>query len=214
VLHHCCCSRTAAATAVVGWVLALAPGAWRLEAPEAHGLSRPNLRLASERLRNNTPVRDCFVVVRDGVVVYDSYRAPLDNFSLIVVDSIGKTMTALIVGHAVSKGLLDIDKPLLSYGVQPMKGVQWNGFYPNVTTRHLLSQTSGQGKFPPGTAFTYDSDQYIGHLTPLLRQVTGMSPLAFATEFAALMGLPELYKYEATIPNPAALGEFTIGGGA
>ena len=34
-------------------------------------------------------------------------------------------------------------------------------FFPKVTTMHLLGQTTGVGEYPPGTRFTYDSDQYL-----------------------------------------------------
>ena len=188
-------------------------GPWTVEDPRAHGLSAPNLKLAGERLARMAPVRDCFVVVRDGVVVYDSYRTPdVHNESLLPIDSIGKTMTALLVGHAVHLGLLDIDRPLHTY-IDPMPNVNWSTWWPNVTTRHLLSQTSGQGKYPPGTAFTYDSDQYIGHLSPLLRKISGVSPREFATSFASKMGLPHLYDYETTPPGALSADEFTIGGG-
>ena len=44
-------------------------------------------------------------------------------------------MTALIVGAAVGKGLLDIDRPLAAYGVAAAKGVDWGGWWPNVTVR-------------------------------------------------------------------------------
>lgn len=188
-------------------------GPWVVEDPSAHGLSAANLKLAGERLAKMTPVRDCFVVVRDGVVVYDSYRTPdVNNETLLAIDSIGKTMTALVVGHAVHLGLLDIDRPLHTY-IDPMRGTNWSTWWRNVTTRHLLSQTSGQGKFPPGTAFTYDSDEYIGHLSPLLRKVSGVTPRAFAASFAAKMGLPHLYDYETTPPGALSEDEFTIGGG-
>lgn len=206
------CLLGAAAAAPAAGGLGPGLGPWQREDPSAHGLSAANLKLAGERLAQMTPVRDCFVVVRDGVVVAESYRQGKDNESLIIIDSIGKTMTALIVGHAVQLGLLDIDKPLASY-IKPIKGVNWSTWWPTVTTRHLLSQTSGQGRYPPGTAFTYDSDQYIGHLSPLLRKVSGQTPRAFAAGFTAKMGLPHLYDYEVSPPNANPPDLFTIGGG-
>lgn len=188
-------------------------GPWVVEDPSEHGLSAANLKLAGERLAKMAPTRDCFVVVRDGVVVHDSYRTPeINNGTLLAIDSIGKTMTALVVGHAVHLGLLDIDRPLHKY-IDPMPNVNWSTWWPNVTTRHLLSQTSGQGKYPPGTAFTYDSDQYIGHLSPLLKRVSGVSPREFAASFAAKIGLPHLYDYETTPPGALSKDEFTVGGG-
>ena len=38
-----------------------------------------------------------------------------------------------------------------------------NVWWPQLTLRDVLSQTTGQGYAEPGTAFTYDSDEYIAH---------------------------------------------------
>lgn len=162
----------------------LGPGAgpWIVGPPEQHGLSTASLEFGAVRAAELAPVRHCLVVATDGVVVHESYYGGRNSSSLVTIDSVGKTLTALIVGAAVTQGLLDIDRPIHSYGVKPAAGVDWGGYWLNVTTRHLLGQSSGQGKYPPGTAFTYDSGDYIGHLSPLLRAVTSMAPRAFALQ--------------------------------
>ena len=77
--------------------------------------------------------------------------------------SAGKTITAALVGAAVQQGLFSIDVPLIKYGMSG-KLVNWSksgvDFFPNVTARHLLTQTTGAGLVPPGSALTYDSDTY------------------------------------------------------
>ena len=74
-------------------------------------------------------------------------------------DSLGKVFTAGVVGAAVRQKLLSVDAPLEAYGVTPGPGL-WNrsgvDFFPNVTARHLLTQTSGYGLAPPGSLFSYD----------------------------------------------------------
>ena len=51
-----------------------------------------------------------------------------------------------MMGVAATTGKLDIDRPLHEYGISA-SGANWSVFgtdyYPNVTTRHLLGQSSG-----------------------------------------------------------------------
>ena len=76
-----------------------------------------------------------------------------------------------------------------------------------MTARHLLGQTSGVGQHPPGTAWTYDSETYIMHLSYLLGKVTGKMPIEWATsEFAAPLGLPTLYDNDDVGPDISAGG--------
>ena len=60
------------------------------------------------------------------------------------------------MGVAVSRGLFDLDTPIANYGVLPEANFSLTGidFFPNVTARHLLTQTSGVGKCMPGTCYT------------------------------------------------------------
>jgi len=65
-------------------------------------------------------------------------------------------------------------------------------YWPLVTARHLLTQTSGVGLFAPGSAWTYDSYVYISHLAYLISHVTNESSASWAArEYAAPMGLPD-----------------------
>ena len=55
---------------------------------------------------------------------------------------------------------------LESHGVRP--NADWgpgNSFFPKVTIRHVLGQVAGSGKYHPGVAFTYDSDDYLQHVS-------------------------------------------------
>jgi CubicO group peptidase (beta-lactamase class C family) len=144
-------------------------------------------------------------------------------------------LAALVVGVAVTLGLVDLDTPIVKYGVEPSceypshmrrrrrrRGARGNysgcwaavnctgaacpvgprGWFDNITARHLLSQASGcvtgvGCTAPPGTQFTYDSDQYIQHLSHLITAVTGMPAVEWATKhFAAPLGIPDLYIYD------------------
>eukprot|EP00729_Bicosta_minor_P027883 gene27883-11534_t len=54
----------------------LGPGAgpWVLESPEHHGLSSAKLKLAADRVKRIRE-RYCFVVIKDGALVHESYFA-------------------------------------------------------------------------------------------------------------------------------------------
>ena len=109
----------------------------------------------------------------------------------------GKTTTALLVGRAVTLGLIDIDKPLSEYGVVP--AADWGQWWPQITARIILSQTTGMGHVEPGKYFTYDSDAYIQHLALLLDAVmpAGTTTQQWATaNFAIPLGIPDIYRYE------------------
>ena len=61
-------------------------------------------------------------------------------------------------------------RPVAEYGVEPR--ADFGPYWPRVTTRHLLSQTSGEGRYEPGTEFLYDSGQWINHISYVLDKVT------------------------------------------
>lgn len=54
---------------------ALGPGAgpWRTDRPEAHGLSTAGLKLAAQQVAEMAPLRQCFLVVKDGAIVHEEY---------------------------------------------------------------------------------------------------------------------------------------------
>ena len=95
-------------------------------------------------------------------------------------------------------------------------------WWPKVTARHLLSQTggcvtgetSGLPGYPecysaPGTNWTYDSEDFIGHLSLLVNATAGGVPaVEWATKnFAEVLGLGDLYKWDDDGTN------FVAGGG-
>jgi CubicO group peptidase (beta-lactamase class C family) len=83
--------------------------------------------------------------VKNGFIIHEQYHHN-NSETLYESDSMGKTATSAIVGIAVRKGLLDIDKPIHEYGV-PADLANWSAtgvdFFEQVTVRHLLSQASG-----------------------------------------------------------------------
>lgn len=289
-------------------------GAWVLESPEMFGLTSAQLDIAAERMKLAAPVRYCFLMAKDGHLIYEKYFHNASE-TRYEADSLAKTMIAQVVGVAVAKGLLELDKPIAEYGVKPRcyasdletssisrplrparrrlpyeprahcrellrslcphvappfdchtqsdyrpqrppsslctsgclqdelvksrvveanctnDAVIWcnsppgadgcwrdcitnDSYYPRVTTRHLLTQTTGAGLYEPGEAFTYDSDKYIDHLAYLVSKVTNESSATWATrEYALPMGLPpDLFAYDGFV-DPDDGPEFSPGGG-
>jgi CubicO group peptidase (beta-lactamase class C family) len=121
-------------------------GPWQRGSPEAHGLSAEALSSAAQRVADTVPTRDCLLVVKDGVLVHESYPTGGET-QQYETDSLGKVFTAAVVGAAVQAGALDIDIPLTEYGLtSPTVPGAWNrsgvDFWSNVTARHLLTQVT------------------------------------------------------------------------
>ena len=93
-------------------------GAWVIEPPELFGLTTEALDIVAQRVAKALPVRYCFDVALEGHLIHESnyYNA---TQTLYEVDSLGKTMAAQVIGVAVTQGLIDLDKPLAEYGVEP-----------------------------------------------------------------------------------------------
>ncbi len=193
----------------------LGPGAgpWHSGDPTEHGLSASKLAKGSEDIRTLLPERYCTVVVKDGEIVQESTYTN-SSMTKYESDSAGKTIIAMLMGAVQYATGVDLDKPLASYGIQPIADTNWAPgargayFWPRVTGRHLLGQTSGFGLFEPGTVFTYDSDDYIQHLSLLIRHTTKTAPADWAEQhFAKPLGLSGLFE------DDGSDGEISAGGG-
>ncbi len=111
---------------------------WRTEAPEAHGLDKAKLDAARDALaRRDTK---SFLVVRDGVIVYEWYAADHGPQKRHYTASLAKALVggmSLLV--ALSDGRLDPDDPAWLYipawRDDPLKS--------RITIRHLATHSSG-----------------------------------------------------------------------
>jgi CubicO group peptidase (beta-lactamase class C family) len=188
-------------------------GPWQRGSPAAHGLSAAKLDAAAAHVAAIAPTRDCLLVVKDGVLIHESYpRGSASRAAQYETDSLGKIFTAGVIGAAVQAGLVDIDRPLSQYdGLAP--SAVWNRTgvdrWPRVTARHLLNQMSGYGLAEPGSLFSYDSDAYIQELSSLLRATApNHSALGFARRaFAEPLGVPGLFDFD------GAGADISAGGG-
>ena len=190
---------------------------WPTVDPALVGLSSTALSSAVDSIAT-VAAPFCLAVVKHGALVvnevYPGYaemtspNASVPNAPrYIETMSAGKTMTAGLIGAAITAGLFDLDTPMINYGVTPHANFSRTGvdFFPNLTARHTLAQNTGIGEFPPGTALRYDSDEYIAHLSWLLNRTAtdklNMSAKAWATQrFATPLGIPTLYENQRLDP--------------
>ena len=142
-------------------------GEWLVESPDVHGLSSAKLANASALHERRLARRDCLLVVKDGVIVHEAYHNGGDADTLHYVESAGSVAAALLAGAAARHGLLDLDTPLHELGItappvpvphasdpetaareRRHPELRWGAEWREVTTRHLLSQTTGWGRAP------------------------------------------------------------------
>lgn len=104
------------------------------------------------------------LVVDRGQIVAERYWAGAHEHSPTDVFSVQKSVTSLVVGALVGKGLLDLDRPASTW-----LGVGWTSAGPEreerITLRHLLAMTSGlyddfSYEVDPGTSWYYNNNAY------------------------------------------------------
>ena len=94
-------ARAAAAAPAPG--LGPGRGPWRAEPAERHGLSTAGLAKAAALVQEMAPERHCFLVVKDGVVVHETYYGNSTPTSRYESDSLGKQGTALLMALGATK---------------------------------------------------------------------------------------------------------------
>jgi len=172
-------------------------GAWKRGLPAFHGLSHAKLEEATQRVDAALGAgvgaeRYCFLMVKDGKIVHEHYYGDNKESDKNIVWSVGKTAAAAMVGQAVEQGLMDIDKPLEELGVEPR--ADFGRFWPQVTTRSILGQASGEGEYAPGTYYKYDSGRWINHISYAVNKAVGEPTGRWATKnFAEPMGIPDFW---------------------
>lgn len=110
------------------------------------GLSPLLLQQAAKKYSQiGTPF--CLSVVKSGRLVLNEQWGFAAGDRLVETDSAAKAVTSALMGAAAEAGLLDIDTPLAHYGVKPEANWSKTGvdYFPLVTARHILMQSSGQG---------------------------------------------------------------------
>ena len=208
-------------------------GEWLVESPDVHGLSSAKLANASALHERRLARRDCFLVVKDGVIVHEAYHNGGDADTLHYVESAGSVAAALLAGAAARHGLLDLDTPLHELGItappvpvprasDPATAarerrhpeLRWGSRWREVTTRHLLSQTTGWGRAPPGTTFDLDpTGDILAVVSKVLWATTGRPPAEWAREhLTGPLGAPDFFNRGGG-GGDAPRGDVSVAGG-
>jgi CubicO group peptidase (beta-lactamase class C family) len=96
---------------------AAAGDGWEVARADAEGLSTDKLTAMERAIRaGDFPKLTSVVIARHGKLVYEGYFADTDRASLHDTRSVSKTLTGVLLGIAVEKGLLPgIDVPVTSF---------------------------------------------------------------------------------------------------
>jgi CubicO group peptidase (beta-lactamase class C family) len=108
-------------------------------------------------------------------------KAPIDDETLFEAASVSKTVFAYLVMKLCDNGVLNLDAPLVKYGVPPL--LEDDPRMEQITARHVLSHTSGfqdfrsrseplKIHFTPGEKFLYSGEGYY-YLQSVVTHLTG-----------------------------------------
>lgn len=193
---------------------------WRTSTPEEQGMDSAVLADMLDAVREQEIRMDSLLVMRNGTVVLDAYHYPYDGSVVHDVASVTKSVTSTLIGIAVEQGLIDLDKPVLSYF--PDRTIaNLDERKQSMTVRHLTQMRNGfesgclEGDPPtvrammdqpdyvqwaldrpmvaePGTEWCYDSPG-MHLLSAILQQESGMTELEFArANLFTPLGISEL----------------------
>lgn len=82
---------------------------------------------------------NAFLVIRDGLIVYEQYRNNSDDHTRFISFSMAKSVTSILIGIAIDKGLIhSIEDPVTDYAPE-LRGTAFDG----TTIRNLLEMRSG-----------------------------------------------------------------------
>ena len=126
-------------------------GPWEFASPESQGLSEEALRVAEERANDEMgDDRLCYMVIKNGLVVYEHYRKGHTPSSLNAAFSTTKSLCASLYGVAVHQGWAD---PAELVRDRNEGTRQCNA---DTSFRHVLTMT-GQSEDLSNPSFSYDA---------------------------------------------------------
>jgi CubicO group peptidase (beta-lactamase class C family) len=117
-------------------------GGWPTADPETQGFDSDTLAAAVERIdREDLPV-DSILVVRNGVLILDSYFYPYLGDRAHDVASVTKSVTSTLVGIAIDQGILTLDQNVMASFPELVPEPPADG-RTDIEVQHLLAMTSG-----------------------------------------------------------------------
>lgn len=103
----------------------------------------PITQMVEGILAREFPNIHSILLVKDGKLVLEEYFYGYDRERLHELHSVSKSVTALLIGIAVDKGLIaDLDRPVYTYFPDAW-GTPWVAEPYDITVRHLLTMSAG-----------------------------------------------------------------------
>jgi CubicO group peptidase (beta-lactamase class C family) len=188
--------------------------------PEEQGFNSAKLAEGLLAMKKRGLAIHSLTVVRNDTIVLDAYFYPYDGTLYHDLASVTKSVLTTLVGIAVDKGFLDLDKPVVAY-FPDRKIANRDELKERITIRHLASMSSGLDctygneektlqemvanpdwvqfvlDLPvvaePGTRFVYCSPG-MHLLSAVLQAATGMPALEYARQnLFEPLGIREVY---------------------
>lgn len=172
---------------------------WLQSDPEDQGLDSAQLAKLAPHIEEQYGHIHSFVVLRNGVLVYEYYKEGRSKYSADFVWSVTKSITSLLIGIAADEGLLDTDQSLGEL-LPADQLTESDPDLADITIHDLLTMTSGVAcpgdrchdesvptmlnkklNYETGEKFLYDTG--ASHLlSAVLAEVTGMPINEYAAE--------------------------------
>lgn len=115
---------------------------WRTSTPEAQGIDSQALAAVLDQIADKHLGVHSLLVIRHGYAVLNASFYPYDPAVPHDLASITKTITSTLTGAAVGQGILDLDRPLLSYFPDERPAAP-DEQKQRITVRHMLRMESG-----------------------------------------------------------------------
>jgi len=116
---------------------------WIVDSPENHGMDSGRLEEVERTIDRNNYAINSLVVVREGYIVYEYYRAGYSANYVHMIQSCTKCFTSTLVGIAIDQGLIDsVNSTMMEFfdgwTIQHVDNRKMN-----ITIEHLLTWTDG-----------------------------------------------------------------------
>jgi CubicO group peptidase (beta-lactamase class C family) len=115
---------------------------WRTSTPEAQGIDSHALAAVLDRIAEKRLGVHSLLVIRHGYAVLNATFYPYDPAVPHDLASITKTITSTLTGIASGQGILDLDRPLLSF-FEDERPARPDEQKQRITVRHMLRMESG-----------------------------------------------------------------------
>ena len=116
---------------------------WKTQSLEAAGIRQQPLAALVSRIRDKTfPRVYSVLIVKDGKLVFEEYFAGHHRYQFYEMHSVSKSVTSILVGISVDRGLIGVDDPVHTY-FDDYHGLEWiDKPYP-ITMENLLTMAHG-----------------------------------------------------------------------